>query len=238
LVLLPRGFDHPISDATRKPERKCRCRRRPHRTSKRRKKCIGASTRLPRKRPRRWLDAGPAHRGEHELDCQNCLRSEASHETNRNRSAAFFAAGLGQRRNPEESVTLGSRVHGGFGAFIPLGIKIGLDAVSRLNAKPRELSVLYYDSDTSPCVCFADGIAIATYASVGQRTLTIAPEKSPAGTAAVIVIRPHKGGAGFKYTIPMSALAPLGEMNKGFDPRARLDAPMGADSLFEVEPTP
>src|SRR5271163_292333 len=94
---------------------------------------------------------------------------------------------------PNEWVTLGTRVHGGFGAFIPLGIKIGLDAVSRLNAKPRELSVLYYDSDTSPCVCFADGIAIATYASVGQRTLTIAPEKSPAGTAAVIVIRPHKG---------------------------------------------
>ncbi len=82
-------------------------------------------------------------------------------------------------------------LHGGFGAFIPLGIKIGLDAVSRLNAKPRELSVLYYDSDASPCACFADGIAIATYASVGQRTLTIAPEKAPTGTAAVIVIRPR-----------------------------------------------
>ena len=86
---------------------------------------------------------------------------------------------------------LGTRVYGGFGAFIPLGIKIGLDAVSRLNAKPRELSVLYYDSDASPCACFADGIAIATYASVGQRTLTIAPEKAPTGTAAVIVIRPR-----------------------------------------------
>ena len=62
---------------------------------------------------------------------------------------------------PDEWVTLGTRVHGGFGAFIPLGIKIGLDAVSLLNAKPRELSVLYYDSDASPCACFADGIAIA-----------------------------------------------------------------------------
>ena len=50
--------------------------------------------------------------------------------------------------------------------FIPLGIKIGLDAVNRLDAKPRELTVLYYDSDASPCACFADGIAIATYASV------------------------------------------------------------------------
>ena len=80
---------------------------------------------------------------------------------------------------PDEWVTLGARVHGGFGAFIPLGIKIGLDAVKRLDAKPRELTVLYYDSDTSPCACFADGIAIATHASVGQRTLTIAPEKAP-----------------------------------------------------------
>ena len=88
-------------------------------------------------------------------------------------------------------------MHGAFGAFIPLGIKIGLDAVKRLNANPRELSVLYYDSDMSPCACFADGIAIATFASVGQRTLTIAPEKSPPGTAAVVIIRPRQGGAGF-----------------------------------------
>ena len=99
---------------------------------------------------------------------------------------------------PEEWIALGARVHGAFGAFIPLGIKIGMDAVKRLNAKPRELTVLYYDSDRSPCACFADGVAIATYASVGQRTLTIAPEKSPPGTAAVIIIRPRQGGAGFK----------------------------------------
>jgi len=139
---------------------------------------------------------------------------------------------------PEEWIALGARVHGAFGAFIPLGIKIGLDAVNRLNAKPRELSVLYYDSDTSPCACFADGIAIATYASVGQRTVTIAPEKAPPGTAAVIVIRPRQGGAGFKYTIPMTALAKLGPMNKDLDPRGRYDAVMKEDDLFTVESAP
>jgi hypothetical protein len=139
---------------------------------------------------------------------------------------------------PEQWITLGARVHGAFGAFIPLGIKIGLDAVDRLHAKPRELSVLYYDSDTSPCACFADGIAIATYASVGQRTLTIAPDRAPAGDAAVIVIRPRHGGPGFKYTIPMSALAKLGPMNKDLDPRGRYDAVMAADDLFQVEPAP
>ena len=46
---------------------------------------------------------------------------------------------------PEEWIALGARVHGAFGSFIPLGIKIGLDAVNRLKAKPRELTVLYYD---------------------------------------------------------------------------------------------
>ena len=36
---------------------------------------------------------------------------------------------------------LGRRMHGGSGSFIPLGIRIGLDAVERLKAKPRELAV-------------------------------------------------------------------------------------------------
>ena len=137
---------------------------------------------------------------------------------------------------PEEWIALGARVHGGFGAFIPLGIKIGLDAISRLSAKPRELTVLYYDSDKSPCACFADGIAIATYASVGQRTLVIAPEKAPESTIALAVIRPRNGGSGFKYTIPVSALTKLGPMNKNLDPRGRYDAVMAADGLFEVAP--
>ena len=115
-------------------------------------------------------------------------------------------------------------------------IKIGLDAVNRLHAKPRELTVLYYDSDASPCACFADGIAIATQASVGQRTLSIAPDKAPPGDAAVIVIRPRTGGPGFKYTIPINSLGKLGQMNKDLDLRGRYDAVMAAEGLFEVQP--
>jgi formylmethanofuran dehydrogenase subunit E len=107
---------------------------------------------------------------------------------------AILSAFPARSETPEEWIALGSRVHGGFGSFIPLGIKIGMDAVKRLNAKPRELTVVYYDSDGSPCACFADGIAIATFASVGQRTLTVAPEKAPVGDAAVIIIRPRQGG--------------------------------------------
>jgi formylmethanofuran dehydrogenase subunit E len=153
-------------------------------------------------------------------------------------AAMLCTAAAARAETPEEWVTLGARVHGAFGAFIPLGIKIGLDAVDRLHAKPRELTVLYYDSDTAPCACFADGIAIATYVSVGQRTLTIAPEKAPPGDAAVIVIRPRQGGPGFKYTIPMAALAKLAPMNKELDPRGRYDAVMATDGLFQVEPAP
>ena len=82
--------------------------------------------------------------------------------------AVLICGSPSNAETPDEWVALGARVHGAFGAFIPLGIKIGLDAVNRLNAKPRELTILYYDSDASPCACFADGIAIATYASVGS----------------------------------------------------------------------
>jgi FmdE, Molybdenum formylmethanofuran dehydrogenase operon len=144
----------------------------------------------------------------------------------------------GRTETPDEWIALGARVHGAFGSFIPLGIKIGLDAVSRLNAKPRELIVTYYDSNASPCACFADGIAIATYASVGQRTLAISPDKAPDSTLAIIVIRPRQGGSGFKYTIPFSDLAKLGTMNAKLDPRGRWDAVMKDDSLFTVEVAP
>jgi formylmethanofuran dehydrogenase subunit E len=139
---------------------------------------------------------------------------------------------------PDDWITLGTQVHGGFGAFIPLGIRIGLDALDRLHAKPREVTVAYYDSDKSPCACFADGVAIATQASVGQRSLKIEPEKAPEGMAAMIVIRPRQGGTGVKYSIPISALGELAKMNRDLDPRGRYDAVMKADGLFEAKAVP
>jgi hypothetical protein len=149
-----------------------------------------------------------------------------------------LAAPAASAETPEEWIVLGTRVHGGFGAFIPLGIKIGLDAADRLKAQPRELAVLYYDSDKSPCACFADGIAIATTASAGQRSLVIAQEKAPEGAIAVAIIRPRKGGPGFKYTIPASALGVLGPMNATLDPKGRWGAVMKTDGLFTVEAAP
>ena len=94
------------------------------------------------------------------------------------------------------------------------------------------MKVLYYDSNRSPCACLADRIAIVAYRI--SRPVNFAPE----GTAAATVIRPRQRGAGFKYTISLSAIARLGPMNKDLDPRGRYDAVMAADGLYQQEPAP
>jgi formylmethanofuran dehydrogenase subunit E len=137
---------------------------------------------------------------------------------------------------PEQWVTLLSRVHGGFGSFLPVGIRIGEDAIKRLGAGPRELSVVFYQGEGVPCPCPADGVMLAVGASPGQGTLQIAAEKSPSGTFAVVLIRPRKGG-GLKYIVPMSVMPKLGQINSTIqDPLARYDAVMAITDLFTVEP--
>src|ERR1700726_492398 len=101
----------------------------------------------------------------------------------------------------DEWIALGARIHGAFGPFIPVGIRIGLDAADRLKADPRGLSVTYYNGEKPPCPCVADGVMIATQASPGQGTLQMASEKAPPGIMAAIVIRNRKTGEGLKYSI-------------------------------------
>src|SRR5262245_36306377 len=156
---------------------------------------------------------------------------------------SFLLIGCGiaplRAETPEEWVKLGARVHGGFGAFIPVGIRIGEDAMKRLNAQPRELSVVYYSGESVPCPCSVDGVMLAVSARPGQGSVHVAAEKSPPGTFAVVVIRPRKGGDGLKYTVPMSHMAKLGEINRTIqEPIARHDAVMGIGDLFLVEPVP
>ena len=151
---------------------------------------------------------------------------------------ALFAASAmtitARAETPDEWVTLGARVHGAFGAYIPVGIRIGLDALQRLDAKPREVTVLYFDSDKAPCACFADGIALATVATFGARTMQLAPEKAPEGAMAVVVVRNKKTGAAVKYTVPDSWIPKLAEWNRTRDPRGRYDEVMKAENLFTV----
>jgi len=153
-------------------------------------------------------------------------------------ATALCAAAGARAETPEEWVKLGARVHGAFGSFIPVGIRIGLDALQRLDAQPRGVTVVYYAGPKAPCPCPADGIAIATMASPGQGTLQVAPEKAPDGLLGVAVIRSKATGAGVKYSIAAPWIAKLIEINKADDPLGRYNAVMAAPDLFTVEPLP
>jgi formylmethanofuran dehydrogenase subunit E len=153
-------------------------------------------------------------------------------------AAAFALAvlcGPARSETKEQWIELGARIHGAFGAFIPVGIRIGLDAKERLKADPRGLTVLYYNGEKPPCPCVADGVMLATGASPGQGTLQIAADKAPAGSMAVIVIRNRKTGEGLKYTVADEWLPKILGWNKS-DLPGRYDAAMSAGDLFKTEP--
>lgn len=76
----------------------------------------------------------------------------------------------------EQWIELRARIRGAFGAFIPVGVRIGLDAKERLKASARGLTVTFYNGGKPPCPCVADGVMIATQASPGQGTLLILRE--------------------------------------------------------------
>ena len=149
--------------------------------------------------------------------------------------ALFVLASSANAESPDEWVQLGTRVHGFFGGFIPVGIRVGLDARDRLKAEPRSLSVLYFQGDKAPCPCIVDGVMLATQSSPGQATLRVAQEKAPPGALAVIVIRNRKTGEGLRYTIIDDWLPKMLAWNK-LDPLQRYDAAFRAEELFAVEP--
>lgn len=148
--------------------------------------------------------------------------------------AAASALPASAQQTPEEWITLGRRVHGGFGTFIPVGIRIGQDAMKRLEAGPRDLAVTYFDSDKAPCACVSDGIMIATTASPGQRSLSISPQKAPEGAMAMAVIRHKRTGKSFRYTVAEKWLLQLAQWNKTLDEHGRYDEVMKAEGLFDV----
>jgi formylmethanofuran dehydrogenase subunit E len=135
---------------------------------------------------------------------------------------------------PDEWIKLSDRVHGVFGSLTPVGIRIGLDALERLNAQPGELTVTYYDSDKAPCACVADGVGLATLTTVGRRTLQIASEKAPEGTIAVVVVQKKQSGEAIRYTVPDAWLPKLEEWNRTLDEAGRYEAVMAAEGLIKV----
>lgn len=141
---------------------------------------------------------------------------------------------------PEQWVELGRRVHGGFGSYIALGIRIGLDAMQRLEASPRMLDITYYSGAIAPCPCVADGIMIATTSTPGQNLLRIAATPSPEGTFGVAEVRDRKTGKAIRYTIPATARTQLDNWNRSTTGRQRYDAVINAseEALFSVEVIP
>jgi len=139
--------------------------------------------------------------------------------------------------SPDEWVRLGKRVHGGFGTYIALGIRVGLDAMSRLKAEPRDLVVTYQDGPTAPCPCVVDGIMLATVATPGQNSLHVLPTKSSPAIFGIAVIQNKKTGQALRYMLPASAGLLLDTWNKGKTERDRymtvINAPQAR--LFYVE---
>jgi formylmethanofuran dehydrogenase subunit E len=148
--------------------------------------------------------------------------------------AAVFLSTPLHAETKEEWIALGARVHGAFGPFIPVGIRIGLDAVERLKAEPRSLTVTFYNGSKPPCPCVADGIMLATHTSPGQGTLLMAAETAPAGSMASVVIRNKKTGEGLRYTISDEWLPKILSWIRA-DASSRYDSAMNADGLFTVE---
>jgi formylmethanofuran dehydrogenase subunit E len=149
--------------------------------------------------------------------------------------ASLLLTAAARAETAEEWVQLGTRVHGFFGGFIPVGIRIGLDARERLRAEPRSLSILYYQGEKAPCPCVLDGVMLALQASPGQGTARISPDKAPPGLMAVIVIRERKsGGAGLRYAIADEWLPKILAWNKE-EPLKRYEAAMAAQGVFTVE---
>jgi formylmethanofuran dehydrogenase subunit E len=154
--------------------------------------------------------------------------------------AAALALIVSAARAETESewIALGTRIHGGFGPLIPIGIRIGLDAKDKLKAEPSGLTLLYYSGEKAPCPCIADGIMLATQASPGQGTLQIAPEKAPSGFLAVAIVHNRKTGEGLRYAVSDQWLPKIGEWIKTLDPPGRYQAVMKAEGLFVVMPAP
>lgn len=147
---------------------------------------------------------------------------------------ALPAGAKAQTVSPQTWIELGTRAHGGFGALIPLGIRIGLDALQRLKVSPRGVIVRYRSGGAAPCPCVVDGIMVATQASPGQGTLKVLDEKAQQGLLLDVEIEDRKTGATLRYRVANRWLPQIVTWNRTLDPAGRYQAVMAAEGLFEA----
>lgn len=114
----------------------------------------------------------------------------------------------------EDWVLLGTKLHGGFGSYIALGVHIGLDARERLGAPPRSYDVTLQNGKAAPCACLADGLQLSTGATPGRGSLHVLPGLAAGDVFAVVTIRERTSGRTLTYTVPGEARELLDEWNK------------------------
>jgi formylmethanofuran dehydrogenase subunit E len=137
--------------------------------------------------------------------------------------------------SPEATISLGERIHGSFGTYVALGVRLGRDAVTRLSAHPGTLEVTVFQGPASPCPCIADGLMIATGATPGRGTLRVAMQSASADQFAVVIVRDRETERILRYEIPDALRARLDEWNRIPDAAGRYRVVMeaAADALFE-----
>lgn len=140
---------------------------------------------------------------------------------------------------PDDWVALGTRIHGGFGSYVALGIRIGLDALADLNVSRGDIDVTLVDGPETRCPCIADGLLLATGATPGRATLHIDVGKAPPGVVGIVTVRHQKTHRTMRYTVLPATRARLDEWNQ-LEPRAKLDTIMQAPAadLYRREVIP
>ena len=141
-----------------------------------------------------------------------------------------------QAQTPEQWTQWGTVVHGGFGSLIAYGIRVGEDALKRLKAEKRDVTVEYADNPAAPCACVVDGVSIAVTASLGQRSLKLSDSPAPSHLLGRVTFTHKDSKQALVYELPWSALTVMGEINSRWPPGQRYEAVMklDADRLYTV----
>jgi formylmethanofuran dehydrogenase subunit E len=119
-------------------------------------------------------------------------------------------------------VALATRLHGGLGSYVALGIRIGLDALADLNVARGEIDVTLTDGPETRCPCIADGLLMSTGATPGRATLHVDIGKAPPGVVGIVTVRHVKTNRTIRYTVLPSTRTQLDEWNQ-LEPAAKLD---------------
>jgi hypothetical protein len=140
---------------------------------------------------------------------------------------------IGQAETKDEWIALGARIHGAFGPFIPVGIRIVLDAVEKLKPEPRGLSVIYYNGTKPPCGWRDAGNPSQPGAGhVAGRARCRSPLSRSRGTCGTDRHQKSEDRRGPPLHLtgsPNTRLAQVGASSP-------FDAAAGTDGLFTVEP--